>query len=180
MDITNEKELVRFILQYLLENHFTSKSEMARQLDVKRRTIQRAFEQLHNDNAKGSTIVLDRALLFCAERRISIDKLFCDFYDHQNEADKKIVAEISSQEFNKPVFYQLYFPAIEGLTQKGQEVYKYYADILREASATVCPNCLTWCDPWVSADWMSRGCLLSEFAHILLDTVRRVYKEENK
>ena len=32
----NEKELVRFILQYLLDNHFESKSDMARQLDILR------------------------------------------------------------------------------------------------------------------------------------------------
>lgn len=72
----NEKELVRFILQYLLDNHFESKSDMARQLDIRHRTMQRVFEQLHNDKAKGSTIVLDRALLFCAKRNISVDQLF--------------------------------------------------------------------------------------------------------
>ena len=44
----NEKELVRFILQYLLDNHFESKSDMARQLDIRHRTMQRVFEQLHN------------------------------------------------------------------------------------------------------------------------------------
>lgn len=36
----NEKELVRFILQYLLDNHFESKSDMERQLDIRHRTMQ--------------------------------------------------------------------------------------------------------------------------------------------
>ena len=80
----NEKELVRFILQYLLDNHFESKSDMARQLDFRHRTMQRVVEQLHNDKAKGSTIVLDRALLFCAKRKISVDQLFREYQDfHQ-------------------------------------------------------------------------------------------------
>lgn len=36
------------VLNFLLENHFGSKAEMARQLDVSLRTVERLFENLDN------------------------------------------------------------------------------------------------------------------------------------
>ena len=110
----NEKELVRFILQYLLDNHFESKSDMARQLDIRHRTMQRVFEQLHNDKAKGSTIVLDRALLFCAKRKISVDQLFREYQDfHQGSMLEPATHEEDVE--TMPSAHDLCLPDIESL-----------------------------------------------------------------
>ena len=113
----NEKELVRFILQYLLDNHFESKSDMARQLDIRHRTMQRVFEQLHNDKAKGSTIVLDRALLFCAKRKISVDQLFREYQDFHQGAMLEPTPHEEDIE-TMPSAHDLCLPDIESLCNK--------------------------------------------------------------
>lgn len=136
----NEKELVRFILQYLLDNHFESKSDMVRQLDIRHRTMQSVFEQLHNDKAKGSTIVLDRVLLFCAKRKISVDQLFREYQDfHQG-----VVLDPPQQKDGKntiPVARTLCLPDIENPSEDIKECYKKYSTYVRVLATFMCTRC---------------------------------------
>ena len=165
----NEKELVRFILQYLLENHFESKSDMARQLDIRHRTMQRVFEQLHNDKAKGSTIVLDRALLFCAKRKISVDQLFREYQDfHQGAALDSAQHEDGTEQMS--VGCDLMLPAKESCSEEVQAYYEDFVPYLRVLSTFVCQRCPHCCDPWGNPDWIQSECALALSAHKLFDT----------
>ena len=166
----NEKELVRFILQYLLDNHFESKSDMARQLDIRHRTMQRVFEQLHNDKAKGSTIVLERALLFCAKRKISVEQLFREYQDfHQGAMLERAPHEEDIE--TMPSAHDLCLPDIESLSEEVREYYEYYAPYLRVLSMFICTRCPHCCNPWGSLDWMHGDCTMAKVSQNLLDTV---------
>ena len=168
----NEKELVRFILQYLLDNHFESKSDMARQLDIRHRTMQRVFEQLHNDKAKGSTIVLDRALLFCAKRKISVDQLFREYQGfHQGTVLEPAQHEDDANTL--PSAYDLRLPDVESLSESVREYYEYYAPYLRVLSMFFCTRCSRHCNPWGGLDWMHGDCTMAKVSQNLLDTVSK-------
>ena len=168
----NEKELVRFILQYLLDNHFESKSDMARQLDIRHRTMQRVFEQLHNDKAKGSTIVLDRALLFCAKRKISVDQLFREYQDFHQGAMLEPTPHEEDIE-TMPSAHDLCLPDIESLSEEAREYYEYYVPYLRVLSMFFCTRCSHHCNPWEGLDWMHRDCTIAKLSQNLLDTASK-------
>ena len=168
----NEKELVRFILQYLLDNHFESKSDMARQLDIRHRTMQRVFEQLHNDKAKGSTIVLDRALLFCAKRNISVDQLFREYQDYMQGATLDSVHQQEDDEIIPSGNYLL-VPAKESCSDEIQKSYEVYVSYLRVLASFVCPRCPHYCNPCGDPDWIQSDCALALSARRLLDTASK-------
>lgn len=171
----NEKELVRFILQYLLDNHFESKSDMARQLDIRHRTMQRVFEQLHNDKAKGSTIVLDRALLFCAKRKISVDQLFKEYQDfHQGVVLEPVQHKDGVNTI--PVARTLCMPEIEILSEAVKECYEKYSTYVRVLATFMCTRCSRYpncCNPWGGLDWMHGDCTMAKLSQNLLDTVSK-------
>ena len=75
------------MLNFLLENHFGSKAEMARQLDVSLRTVERLFENL--DNAKAGSIVFDKAIWYCAKSRIPLDGIL-ERYMNETEGETKM------------------------------------------------------------------------------------------
>ena len=75
------------VLNFLLENHFGSKAEMARQLDVSLRTIERLFENL--DNTKAGSIVFDKAIWYCAKSRIPLDGIL-ERYMNETEGETKV------------------------------------------------------------------------------------------
>ena len=168
----NEKELVRFILQYLLDNHFESKSDMARQLDIRHRTMQRVFEQLHNDKAKGSTIVLDRALLFCAKRKISVDQLFREYQDFHQGALLEPTQQDKDVEIT-PSAHDLCLPDFGSLSEEVREYYEYYVPYLRVLSMFFCARCSHHCNPWEGLDWMHRDCTIAKLSQNLFDTASK-------
>lgn len=49
-----DRRLTAYVLRYLLEHRFESKAEMARQLGMQQRTIEKVFENL--DVAKAGTV----------------------------------------------------------------------------------------------------------------------------
>ena len=74
-----EKELIHFILQYMLEQHFKTKTNMAKALNVELRTIQKTFSQLERNASKEGSIVLEKILVYCAMNDISIDDLMAAY-----------------------------------------------------------------------------------------------------
>lgn len=55
-----DRRLTAYVLKYLLEHRFESKAEMARQLGMRQRTIEKVFANL--DVAKAGTIAFDKAI----------------------------------------------------------------------------------------------------------------------
>lgn len=72
-----DRRLTAYVLKYLLEHRFESKAEMARQLGMRQRTIEKVFANL--DVAKAGTIAFDKAIYYCAENHISLDSILESF-----------------------------------------------------------------------------------------------------
>ena len=168
-----EKELVHFFLEYLLKNCFESKADMARQLDVNARTLQRALEVLENDKAKGGSIILDKALMFCAQRQFSLDELFQDYYQAQAPQGKMQIDRIRQEEKERPAYTQLTLPKPERLTEDGEKAYQYALAFIRKASLYLCPRCNQWCNPWNAGNRITGGsCMLAHMANTLLADIQ--------
>ena len=165
-----EKRITAYVLQYLLKHRFESKAEMARQLDMQQGTIEKVFSNLHI--AKASTIAFDRAIEYCAKNHISLDLILESFVDDM--AGKREV-EIFDQEAYK----RLRMCKPENLTEEGEETFSSMLSFLRKASAHICPNCKTWCNPWDgkrSAEQID--CYIGHMAREILKDTAEFYTKE--
>lgn len=63
-----EKRLTAFLFREIYAQHFTTKTEMARALNMDLRGLKRVYQKL--DTAKGGTIALDRLFLYCVKAGI--------------------------------------------------------------------------------------------------------------
>ena len=72
-----EQELTAYLFRYMLREHFSSKSDMARKLRMGIRQMQNLFYRL--DHAKGGTIALNKLLYYCVSNGIALDPIICKF-----------------------------------------------------------------------------------------------------
>ena len=134
-----ERSIMEHVLKYLLEHEFPSKAEMARQLGIQQRTMERTFQNL--EASKASRIALNRSLEYCALHRISLDAIlerFAEEFEEKREADMA----------DKQAFQRLILDMPENLSEEGKEVFHSMNRFLQQASAQMCPYCETWCNPW--------------------------------
>lgn len=164
-----DKKLTAYILRYLLEHRFDSKSEMARQLGIDKHTMQRLFRNL--DGAKAGTIALDKAILFCACHNISLDAIIQDFFK-ENEG-KEIMQEGYAK---RAACQRLRMKEPTGVTEEGTQIYGSMVQFLRRASAYVCPSCENWCSPWdEECDIDKMDCYIGHIACSIHDNVVNCY-----
>ena len=90
MNDEREKELIHYILQYMLNQRFKTKTNMARELNVELRTIQKTFSQLERNTSKGGSIVLEKILGYCAKNNISIDEVITMYIVHMTQGDNDL------------------------------------------------------------------------------------------
>lgn len=174
-----EKALIRFFLQYLLSHYFESKADMARQLDVNSRTIQRAFELLDCDQAKGGSIVVDKALWFCAQRQFSLDDMFHSYYSAQNEQGQGLMDTLREEEAHRPAYTMLTLPKPEGLNDTGEQAYEHALAFTQKASLYLCPRCDHWCDPWNGANKaLKQSCMIAHVAKTLIKDIQSIHAQE--
>ncbi len=169
MDKTQENELVEFILQYMLDHYFRNKSDMARRLELSTRTVQRAFERLRDDTAKGSSIVLNRLLLYCAYQQLSMDDLFAAYAGTAISTD---IAPAVCAKAQIPAYKLLSLPKPACLTEKGEMAYQYMMSFLQQASAYLCPRCAKWCNPWCHQQWRGQSCLMAHMADVMMNSLQ--------
>ena len=93
-----QKELIRYILQYMLSRYFMTKTRMAKALNVELRTIQKTFSQLEKNSSKGGSIVLEKVLVYCAQNGISVDEVMASY----NESKKGTASERRYVDFPIP------------------------------------------------------------------------------
>lgn len=160
-----ENELVRFILQYMLEHQFENKSDMARQLSMENRTVQRTFERLNAGTAKGSAIILNRVLLFCAENRLSMDNLFQEFNSLHGTPP---VDNVVNEDSDHPIFIKICLHKPDGLTSQGEQVYRYIGEFLQKASTLLCAQCSHWKSPGHDKMVFSDECLIYQMASTMI------------
>lgn len=174
MDKAQENELVQFILQYMLDHYFRSKADMARRLGLSCRTVQRAFERLQDDTAKGSSIVLNRVLLYCACQQLSLDCMFED-YIHARPSERVHISDDKDAEV--PAYRLLSLSKPTGLTDSGEQAYRYVRSFLQKASTYLCPRCTTWCNPWCHQQWISEPCLMAHMANTMINALRIYHRD---
>lgn len=83
MNEESQKELIHYILRHMLDEHFKTKTRMAKALNVELRTIRKTFSQLEKNASKGGSIVLEKILAYCVQNGVSIDKVIAAYQEKQ-------------------------------------------------------------------------------------------------
>lgn len=165
-----DKKLTAYILRYLLEHKFHSKAEMAEQLGIDLRTLQKVFENL--DNAKAGTITLDKSILYCASHDVSIDEIMEDFIRDNGG----IEAMREHLEKGKKACQRLQIKEPPALSPEGKGVFASMLHFLQNASAYICPSCERWCNPWDGEFDVSRkDCYIGHLAQSIQKSVAECY-----
>ena len=169
-----ENELVQFILQYMLEHQFENKSDMARQLSMESRTVQRTFERLNAGTAKGSAIILNRVLLFCAERSVSMDNLFQEF---NSLHEPPPVDNVVNEDTDHPIYIKICLHKPAGLTTDGERMYRYIGEFLQKASNFLCSQCSHWRSPEHDSIFFSSECPIYQMACTMITSLNENHTE---
>lgn len=119
MNEESQKELIHYILRHMLDEHFKTKTRMAKALNVELRTIQKTFSQLEKNASKGGIIVLEKTLVYCAGNGVSVDELMAAYKMKQ--------LPIKAEE------WRVDFPVPEGMDEQMMDLYRH-ADAYRETS----------------------------------------------
>ncbi len=171
-----EKELTSYLLHYLLENCFESKADMARRLDMNKRALQRVLNNA--EQAKGGTIALDKALCYCARHRIPLDPVLTDFFAHKEDSTSETEESMKYQtkHATEAAYTHLALLMPDSLSPEGAEVFRSMLQFIQQASAHICPNCTTWCNPWDGSDKLTGGaCYLARMAQYISKDVAELY-----
>lgn len=166
-----DKRVTAYILRYLLENKFSSKADMARKLGIEYRSLLRVFAKL--DNAKAGTIVLDKAILYCARYCISIDAILKEFI-----TESRGMEMIRAAKGNGAACKRLTVTAPHCLSEEGEGIFCSLVRFLQYVSACVCPCCECWCNPW-NADTLvdEKDCYIGTIACSIIKHVSCFYDE---
>lgn len=171
-----DNRLTSFILQYLLENSFESKAEMARQFEMDERYIQKLLKNAKN--AKGGTIALQKALVYCVQRHIPISNIIDAFVDEETEEGSDTAQRAAH---GRQAYMNLRIVRPERLTKEGLETFESMLLFIRKASVKVCPYCKMWCNPWGGRfDVNERDCYVGHLAREISRDVAEFYTEEGE
>lgn len=69
-----EYDFIAFFLKIMLEEHFHTKSAMARALGLHLRTIQTTYNR--SGSAKGACLAFERSVCYCYDNGISVDAIY--------------------------------------------------------------------------------------------------------
>lgn len=167
-----DRRLTAYVLKYLLEHRFESKAEMARQLGMRQRAIEKVFANL--DVAKAGTIAFDKAIYYCAENHISLDSILESFIEEMKDG-------VATNETNQQAFNKLRMTKPLSLTTDGEEVYASMLLFLRKASAHACPVCKTWCNPWDGKRYADQiDCFIGHMAREIIKDISEFYTQEGE
>lgn len=151
-------DMIAFFLKYLLENVFQSKENMARELGVSKRSIQRAINQ--KASAKGTSMAFELAIGYCVEYHISFDSIIDSYNQHILLHDDALS--------EKHAAYQNILWNVGSVPSQKEEMYRSSLRFIHLASLKLCPECRCWCNPWGGhMDIRKKKCFLSFIAHTL-------------
>lgn len=89
-----EKGLTSYVLNYLLSTCFDSKADMARQLDMSKRALQRVMNE--PQLSKGGSVALVKALCYCARHHVSVDPILREYAAHDTDEQKDLIYDPSA------------------------------------------------------------------------------------
>lgn len=164
-----DRRLTAYVLKYLLEHRFESKAEMARQLGMRQRTIEKVFANL--DVAKAGTVAFDKAIYYCAENHISLDMILEDFI---KEVDNGMILD----EKDRMAFNRMQMRKPLNLTADGEKIYASMLQFLRKASVCICPSCKTWCNPWDGKRYADQvDCFIGHMAREIIKDISEFHTQ---
>ena len=152
-----QKELIRYILQYMLSRYFMTKTRMAKALNVELRTIQKTFSQLEKNSSKGGSIVLEKVLVYCTQNGISVDEVMASY----NESKE---ATVSDRRY-------VNFPIPQELDERVTDVYHHANEYVQCVASHLCPHCKRECKPMQGDKWLWNDCLVSRISMIMLSHI---------
>ncbi len=164
-----DTELTVYLLRYLLENRIIrSKSEIANELGVSKRQIQRIMND--PEGSKGSTIALSKILRYFGLHRIPFEPVLLQYLE------MPMTSGVSDND--APAYMQIRLPVINGLGIDGAEAYEYSHQFVGLMSSFLCPHCRTWCNPWAGDESvLHHSCLVAHTARSLLASIQQEYGE---
>lgn len=154
--MNDEKELIYHILQYMLNQHFKSKSNMAKELGLELRTIQKIFSQFAKNESKGGSVVLEKILVYCSEKGISIDEIIKAFGQRGKTDNKRIYVD---------------FPCPEIIDEETMPIYQCADEYVQSVASYICPHCNAECHCSKGDQWLWRGCLVSRISMMTLSHI---------
>ena len=89
-----EKGLTSYVLNYLLSTCFDSKADMARQLDMSKRALQRVMNE--PQLSKGGSVALVKALCYCARHHVPVDPILREYAEHDTDEQKDLIYDPST------------------------------------------------------------------------------------
>lgn len=166
----DENMITARVLEFLLEQRFHSKAEMARALGMQQRTLEKVFARL--DAAKGATIALSKALGYCLRNDVLLDPIFHEVMMEGNPST-------NMHGNGSAAYHHLYICRPFKLTSDGKRIFSSMHDFLCCASAKVCPKCGTWCNPWDGKrDATEMDCFIGHMAREIIKDVAEFYTTE--
>lgn len=164
-----DRRITAHVLQFLLEHRFESKAEMARQLGMQPRTLEKVFANM--GEAKASTTAFSKAVYYCAKHRISLDRILESFI-------KETEGGIAMGAYHQRACQRLEMRKPMGLSEDGEAVFSSMQRFLQKASAQVCPQCETWCNPWDGSRRAEQmDCYIGYMAREIVKDVAEFYTE---
>ena len=82
------------MLNYLLSTCFDSKADMARQLDMSKRALQRVMNE--PQLSKGGSVALVKALCYCARHHVPVDPILREYAAHDTDHQKDFIYDLST------------------------------------------------------------------------------------
>ena len=166
----DERMITARVLEFLLEQRFHSKAEMARALGMQQRTLEKVFARL--DAAKGATIALSKALDYCLRNGVLLDPIFKDVISG-NEESEETQLNVSS------AYKRLIISKPDNLNENGEILFSSMHVFVCSASALMCPKCKTWCNPWDGRhDAAKLSCCIGHMAREIIKDVAEFYTAE--
>lgn len=153
MNEESQKELIRYILRQMLDEHFKTKTRMAKALNVELRTIQKTFSQLEKNASKGGSIVLEKNLVYCARNGVSVDEL--------------IAAYKMKQQSIKAEEWRVDFPVPEGIDEQMMDLYRHADAYVQCVAKHMCPHCLWECHSNEGDNWLWSDCIVSRISMLM-------------
>ena len=152
-----EKEFIHYVLRHMLNQHFKTKTQMAKALNVELRTIQKTFSQLEKNSSKGGSIVLEKILVYCAQNNISVDEVMAAYKDKKRfvECDKEYVD----------------FPIPQDMDERVMDVYCCANAYVQCVASYLCPHCKKECYPEKGDKWLWSDCMVSRISMIMLSHI---------
>ena len=134
-----EQELKRFLLTYLLAYHFESRADMARKLGLDKRHMLRILNG--TEKVKDSNSVFGRALEYCLQNNISLERIALDFFAR---LDAQAQAESGMDDFARLEICPAYHAREKiptSLDGDGTEALLLMLSALEDTSSPACAKC---------------------------------------